>query len=275
MKEYIVKKAKDHNNMDVIKNVGALDSKYVYIGPSKSHSKWYLPNLKSLKDYREYVVANHNIEELQGKILTCNCDFWKKCHGHVLVYLLMKKNKVEMTIVEFSEDTCPLSNSYPFSFQYQGELFGSVAHAYYWEKSNRDPSLLHDNNLKSVVDKFSKIPPAKRCKLTTHKTVQMLYKMLCKKYQLCSEFKQMVDKNQDNFLLQSTSNKFWGKGYGLSWKMQKNSLKNQTGQNITGWLIMHLNKRNVNYYRKKIIFLCKGEVNLNLMKGLHFVNALV
>lgn len=255
--------------MDVIKYDSALNkSEYIYIGSSKLGSKWYVPHLKSLKDYRNYVEANNNIEELEGKTLTCNCDFWKKCHGHILVYLLMQRNNFQMRIIEFSEDSSPLSNSYPFPFQYEGELFGSLAHAYYWEKSNRNPSLLDQNSLKSVVELFSKIPLTQRCKITTQKTIQLFYLLLCKKYELCVEFQRLVDKHQDNFILQATPNNFWGKGNGLS-------IKKQTGQNITGWLIMHLKRRNLNLYRKKIIFVCEGEANLNLMRGLKLVNALV
>lgn len=230
-------------------------------------SKWYRPELKSLQEYRKYVSKNLDIKELQDKTLICRCDFWKKCHGHILVYLSMLDANVMIKEFTFKEtEKSPLSNSYPFSFRYEGHTFSSISHAYHWERSKRSNALLNHKNIEDVYEAFHLCND--RAHLSVKKTIRLLYCLLVEKYKRCPEFKALVDENNDNLIQQDNKNGFWSKGS----HDYQDEMKNQGSQNVGGWLIMFLKVGDINVHRKKIIYLCKGEVSEGLMRGLKLVH---
>lgn len=249
--------------VDVVEHISKNDVNTVYIGFKKPHSKWYKPDIKCLKDYKEYIKTNCNILELDNCVLQCHCNFWKKCHGHILVFLLLEKKGTTMDIISFNLDDSPFSNSYVFPFVYCEYSFFSLAHAYYWEKSGRNSTILKCENLKSAAAKFK---DCKKKNLALKETIQLFYNLLCEKYQQCLEFKELINKHKNDFILQNTSSRFWGKG-----DISQCTLSTQNGQNIAGWLLMMLWNENKNFYRKKLIFLNEGIVNAPLINGLKLV----
>lgn len=215
----------------------------IYVGDQRNNlprSKWYMPEIRSLSLYRD-VVSNSNFDEMKDDtILMCLCNFWKKCHGHVLLYLAMKKNNhiVNLVIIDaFS----PLSHTYKFPFTYEQKEYVSLAEAYYSKRKENK-------------------------QMRVNQTLTLLYTMLTLKYEQCKEFRELLVQHENDLIVQNAAHAFWGKGDG-------EDVKSWSGQNIGGWLIMHIFKKHCkSQHRRKLIYVCEGEVNTNLLKGLQLVN---
>ena len=243
--------------MDVVKTVNssrrdpAFHRERVYIGVG---SIWHRKDAKCLNDYKKLVTAEE-IDQLKDKILECKCDFWKRCHGHVLMYLCSGDVNVE----EFSPNS-PLSNSYPFSFVYKGETFESLLHAYYWEKSGQSASVLRARDKKAILNAAKSACVAY---LSTHETIRLLFSMLSMKYQQCAAFREAL--SSDNFLIEDREkNPFFGKGEGTN-------VCNYDGQNVLGWLLMYVQEQQVVKLRRRLILACKGIMNVDMVRGLKLI----
>ena len=215
----------------------------IYIGAQRGNlteSQWYRPKLKSLSLYRE-AISKCDLDWIQkDTILLCVCNFWKKCHGHVLLYLAMKKNGMISNVIEYDAFS-PFSHTYESPLIYAQKTFKSLAHAYYWEKSRNGNINIKRNLL-------------------------LLHKLLSLKFEQCKSFRELLIQHKNDYLVQNTTHPFWGKGE------QGNEIKVWSGQNIGGWMIMHLLPHDLARNRRKLIYVCEGEVNTSFMKGLQLID---
>lgn len=249
---------------------GKCSENEVYISFSKgeqSASKWYLKHIRSLKEYAEYIQADKTtfpLSELENKTLVCWCDFWKKCHGHVLMYLCAEHAGTGAIRVEEFTSQSPLSNCYPFPFTFENVAFKSLIHAYYWVKSSRNPLILEwdGSSLKELCQTFKSIQ--NKASLSFGENMRLLHHLLTLKKDQCGEFRDAL--SPDTFYIENRNEKTFGKG------PKGNHVENYSGWNVSGWLIMSLCSPDVCDLRKKLILACKGIVNENFMSGLRAVH---
>lgn len=222
-----------------------LCDKEVYIGPKRNNlkqSQWYEKDAKSLKQYREIIEKRGGLEQISNKTLLCFCNFWKKCHGHVLVYLCMKQFEKPIQVYRYRETAaCPLSNFFKFDFHFWMHEYRSVTECYYMRKHGaREKELQY--------------------------AVANVFKMLQKKMEQCVPFREMLlNTVNDSFIIQDSVSTFWGSG-NLS-----SDVCDISGQNIGGWLLMYLLCKDVKELRKKLIFVTHGNVNTKMLQGLKLV----
>jgi hypothetical protein len=250
---------------------GVLKKNQVYIGPHRgklSRSFWYMPHILSLSLYREE-LEKWDLSWITDDIeLLCVCNYWKKCHGHILLYLGMKKLNYNHSIVSYELDSSPFSNAFSFQFNYKGHVFDSLAHAYYWERSNCHESLLPSSlPLSMAAKKYNELMQKKE-RLSLRDNVKLLFYLLQQKHAQCEQFKKLLDEHKNDFILHNITHPFWGKGSG-------EMVYNCNGQNINGWLIMCLINDTLAQCRKKLIYVCEGEMNVSIARGLQFIGALL
>jgi predicted NAD-dependent protein-ADP-ribosyltransferase YbiA (DUF1768 family) len=280
------------------------DEHFFYVGPKKSfkdkpllgeqflhQSKWHVPHVKSLSEYREYIVQNcqhFQLSELKGKTLVCLCSLTKRCHANILIYLLHNGEHFG-EIVEYQSDTSCFSNSYKFDFtigkSFNNNLlhFHSLAHAYYYfmGTSKQFPNkylnkILNAKCLTSVVEIWkNEVPDIYLKKPCSVDKICLMYMLLNLKLKTCVEFHKTCIKNKNALFVQLSPDKFWGCG---SLK-RKYSPQNYEGQNIASALIMLLIELKIKKQKKhdpaelfhaiklKINICTEGMLNVNFVEG--------
>lgn len=268
----------------------------VYIGPKKdnpswrlSKSSWYLPKASSLKAYKRKIVkrmGKKQFQQLRGKTLGCFCRTDGQCHGNVLMYLSNKDILPKPSIKRFSGDSTPLSNSFCFTFHYNGLSFTSLAHAYYYfmaKHSFCSPPLervelrkIHDANCladascfyqKSLSDQ-SRYPKA---------DAKLMYSLLREKWEQCEDFRCICQENYTSLFVQSSCHPLWGVG-----SKQIDHIRFCKGKNLMGWLICMLceekvseKKSTFNSLKLCMVMAMKGYINVDFIKGIKHVCRIV
>lgn len=262
----------------------------VYIGPAKNNvhwqlqaSKWYLPQIRSMEEYRKAIVqGTNNLSELQGKVLGCFCGPTKRCHGNVLLYLLQPGIPEEEKAVLISGDSSPLSNSFLMKFIWEGREFHSLAHAYYYclAKTNSSSSgALLDQIVCAPTLKLA-AAAWKKCSacpsLCSQKRIEMMYKLLLVKWKQSKKFKRACREFGNRLIIQNSKDRFWGRG-SSSADGGEEDVSCFEGMNISGWLLLalydrksiFLSDRNFMFDRLKLRLLrcTKGKANEKLLHG--------
>lgn len=273
-------------------NEKAISGSGVYIGAKRNNnfwklekSEWYFPEAVSLNEYHQRVLLNFsklNVQEaLDKKVLYCFCDTTKRCHGNVMIYVLLSKQPgySPKPFHIFKSDASPFSNSYKHGFIQNGKTFSCLAHCYYyWLGVGKQlpqkclDQIVNCESLGKVVQLWQKcIVPKHNANPCTIDKVCLMYELLCLKWDVCSSFRELCSEYSMNLLIQESSNMFWGKG------SHGNSVVNYNGENMAGWLIMILCEEKLfqtdpkdlfHRLKQRVIIVTEGIINCAFLRGL-------
>lgn len=222
----------------------------------------------ALQKYEQHIRKTPKLfaqlHTLKGKRLGAFSHPDYKTHAEVLIKLLSEldeDNESEASMLPvprykynhisnfffFKGKTCPLSNLYPCSLEYEGHEFISAHHAFQWEKSRA-------LSLQSIEGQMLSLKTFDELRKLTHQLQStpgyfgvweddqatfIMYKILQAKLSSCPQFVEMLEEYPESYFAESTTNAFWGinkdiKNIRLE---DDNEIYECQGKNVMGWLL--------------------------------------
>lgn len=282
--------------LDAAKDIAPGNS--IYIGPRRNNlakSIWYFPEAVSLYEYGQLLLARLKSNALNAKeifekrSICCFCDEAKRCHGNVLIYILLSQETTYTCrpVHIFAVSTINVfSNTYKHSFLHYGKIFFSLAHAYYfWLGAakhfpvNYLTKIVQSSSFEKLTHIWYKCIPRRYHKRPSKvEKILLIYELLSIKWVVCTEFREKCIAFSKNLLVQDAPNGFWGRG------LHGKSIQTYNGENIGGWLIMIICEERIfetgqeemfHQLKNRIIFATKGMVNCAFLRGLKRVLSIV